>query len=405
MISALLLALGSLVSTAFAARPKAGTPASSRLPSPTYRAGLAWLLLLSNTALASRVERLEKRSSPVQTFPNGSNFVWTLEDTYQGSTFFDTFKFYTGEDPTHGTVNYTDQETAFAEGLAYVESDGIVVMKGDNTTWLQEGQYRNSVRISSQKQYNTGLFILDLDMAPWGCGVWPAWWTLGSGTWPWTGEIDIIEGVHDNEHNQVTWHTGPYCNLTENANFTGTIVEQNNEPNLICNCVDNYNSNSGCAVTEWSRASYGPIFDQQGGGVFAMKWDVSGIGVWSFYRAAVPQDVTNGQPTPSTWGEPVAYLMPDACDPLTNFINHSIIFDITFCGDWAGNDYATSGCPGTCAQRIMDPSNFNNASWRIRSLEVYRQQAIYGVTSDATHSALPATILLAITGLLVVAMV
>ncbi len=22
-----------------------------------------------------------------------------------------------------------------------------------------------------------------------------------------TGEIDIIEGVHDNEHNQVTWHT------------------------------------------------------------------------------------------------------------------------------------------------------------------------------------------------------
>jgi len=24
-----------------------------------------------------------------------------------------------------------------------------------------------------------------------------------------TGEIDIIEGVHDNEHNQVTWHTAP----------------------------------------------------------------------------------------------------------------------------------------------------------------------------------------------------
>jgi hypothetical protein len=40
-----------------------------------------------------------------------------------------------------------------------------------------------SVRISSKKQYNTGLFILDINRAPWGCAVWPAWWTLG-GNWP-----------------------------------------------------------------------------------------------------------------------------------------------------------------------------------------------------------------------------
>lgn len=39
--------------------------------------------------------------------------------------------------------SYTDRDTAFADGLAYVESDGVVVMKGDNTTYLQEGQNRN----------------------------------------------------------------------------------------------------------------------------------------------------------------------------------------------------------------------------------------------------------------------
>ena len=35
------------------------------------------------------------------------------------------------------------------------------------------------------------------------------------------------------------------------------------------------------------------------------------------------------------------------------------VIDITFCGDWAGNDYATSGCPGTCPERLMDPTNYN----------------------------------------------
>lgn len=33
-----------------------------------------------------------------------------------------------------------------------------------------------------------------------------------------------MEGVHTNENNQITWHTGPGCNLTANDNFTGTVV-------------------------------------------------------------------------------------------------------------------------------------------------------------------------------------
>jgi len=218
--------------------------------------------------------------------------------------------------------------------------------------------------------------------------VWPAFWTVGSGQWPYTGEIDIVEGVHDNQHNQVTWHTGENCTLTPTANFTGTIVQTNGQDNL--NCYGNTNDNAGCGITEWSRASYGPTFDAQGGGVFAMKWDDEGIAVWSFYRAAVPADVVNGQPDPSNWPEPDAALDPAGCDPVANFVNHSIVFDITFCGDWAGNSYVTSGCPGTCAERLMDPSNFVNASWIINTLKVYKKQIISGEVSGAnprSHSA------------------
>ncbi|KAG1825960.1 glycoside hydrolase family 16 protein [Suillus subaureus] len=353
---------------------------------------MAFPSILNNINWKSGVESLgsfewSKTTIPTkrETAPNGSTILWVIQDTYEGSTFFDTFDFYTGPDPT----NFVDQQTAFNDGLAYVTSSNQVIMRGDNTTQLAYGVNRSSVRIASQAQYNMGLFILDLDMAPWGCGVWPAFWqsddiarTVGDGPWPYTGEIDIIEGVHDNEHNQVTWHTAPGCNLTQNTNFTGTIVQTNGTDNLQCNAFINYNA--GCGVTEWSHASYGPLFDEANGGVFAMKWDENGIAVWSFYRAAIPLDISQGEPNPSNWGEPVAELSTQSCDITNYFVNHSIIFDITFCGDWAGNSYATTDCPGTCESILMDPANFVNASWIINSLSVYKQAWIENGGTSST---------------------
>jgi hypothetical protein len=39
--------------------------------------------------------------------------------------------------------SYVDQETAFSTGLAYVTDNNEVIMKGDDTTWLAAGVYRN----------------------------------------------------------------------------------------------------------------------------------------------------------------------------------------------------------------------------------------------------------------------
>jgi hypothetical protein len=84
------------------------------------------------------------------------------------------------------------------------------------------------------------------------------------------------------------------CMLTPpvNNSYTGTIVvssafcafshhlhhyqNQSGQPDLDC---EGSGTLPGCGVTEWSRASYGPTFDAQGGGVFAMKWDQDGISV------------------------------------------------------------------------------------------------------------------------------
>ncbi|KAM5536168.1 hypothetical protein V8D89_010067, partial [Ganoderma adspersum] len=151
MLSALPLTLLSLLSaTRF-------EPGSSRLPSRRSAVQVGPLLLsLSQHAGLASASSLNKRVNKLETDTNGSSFIWTLQDTYEGKTFFDTFDFFTGEDPTHGMVNYTDRATALANNLVYVTEDGKVIMKGDNTTSLASGVYRNSVRISSQKQYNTG---------------------------------------------------------------------------------------------------------------------------------------------------------------------------------------------------------------------------------------------------------
>lgn len=301
--------------------------------------------------------------------------LWLIEDVYKGETFFDKWDFWNAPDPTHGTVNYVNRTFAFANNLTAITDSGQVMMKGDDKNWIPEGAFRDSVRISSQKRYNAGtLLILDVARAPWGCGVWPAFWTVGD-NWPAEGEIDIIEGVHDNQYNQVAWHASPGCYYTQNATYSGQLKTTQSGPNTDCNgCI---NDNSGCGVNEWSHASYGEFFESTGGGVYAMKWDNESIAVWTFYRSSVPEDITAGKPDPTKWGPPTAVLTNQNCDIKKFFRNHVIVFNITFCGDWAGNSYG-GNCPGTCAQRLMDPANFVNATWLINSLHVYQKTVING---------------------------
>ncbi|KAF8306963.1 glycoside hydrolase family 16 protein [Clavulina sp. PMI_390] len=241
---------------------------------------------------------------------------------------------------------YISEEWAMATNMTYVNSAGQAIMRVDNWSYLAPGQSRNSVRIESNDVFNEGLFILDIEAAPWGCGVWPAWWSVGP-NWPAGGEIDILEGVHDNVHNQVTFHTEDTSTAVA-QNFTGGIS--------TTDCYAYADSNSGCAVIDPSVASYGTEFNTLGGGVFAMMWLSDGIRVWFFHRSSIPQDIVDSSPKPSTWGTPTTYL-GNGCDIPSHFSDHQLVFDITFCGG-AGTSYIDSGCPGTCSERVQEPGNF-----------------------------------------------
>jgi hypothetical protein len=112
---------------------------------------------------------------------------WLLDSTHQGASFFDGFDFFTASDPTHGFVKYVDKDTATSKHLTYNQGSQTII-RADNTTVTPNG--RPSVRIVSKAAYNKGVFLLDLEHMPTGCGTWPAYWMVGP-DWPNSGEIDV----------------------------------------------------------------------------------------------------------------------------------------------------------------------------------------------------------------------
>ena len=79
-----------------------------------------------------------------------------------------------GPDPNHGWVDYQSEVAARVKGLL-VSTKGQTYIGADHTV-VAKDTGRESVRLTSKKQYASGsLIILDLAHMPGGiCGTWPA---------------------------------------------------------------------------------------------------------------------------------------------------------------------------------------------------------------------------------------
>ncbi|KAF8637634.1 hypothetical protein AX17_002703 [Amanita inopinata Kibby_2008] len=289
--------------------------------------------------------------------------TYALKDYYAGESFLNDWDFLVGDDPTHGNVNFLSKDEAIAKNLTFVQSDGATVLAVDNYSVVPEGAKRDSVRIQSKKTYNGGLFVADFRAMPHGCGVWPAYWSLGP-NWPNAGEIDILEGVHDQPTNQYTLHSSEGCKLsTSGIQVSSSIVHDI--------CGSSGTDNRGCGFLDGDTRSYGHHFNLVGGGVFVHLWDSNGIKMWHFARPEIPADITARQPNPDAWGSPVAFWSSKTCDFTSHFFDHILVLDTTICGDWAGPSYESSGCPGTCAKVVANATNFNTAKWQVNYIAIY----------------------------------
>jgi hypothetical protein len=295
---------------------------------------------------------------------------------FRGRSFFDNFDFWTGDDPTHGFVNYVDRNTAYANGYVSAQYDDKPVYIGADKVNVAQGRGRDSVRLQSKATFNGGLFIIDLNHMPEGCGTWPAYWLCGP-NWPNQGEIDVIEGVNTMTTAQVTLHTNDGCDMSSQPTdtFTGYWgARPDGRPSSNCwvNAPGQY-ANAGCGICK--DGIYGSALNQMGGGVYAMEWTGDYIRTFFFPRNGIPDDIRNGQPNPNSWGKPFSYFQLGGNCPNNHFRDQSVIINLTFCGDWAGNTFGQQ-CPnrGNCNDYVKyNPTAFGNAYWIINYISVYQQ--------------------------------
>ncbi|KAI2602855.1 glycoside hydrolase family 16 protein [Hypoxylon sp. NC1633] len=328
---------------------------------------------------------------------------YSLTTHYGGQGLLDSFSFFTGNDPSNGFVDYQSRDGAVAANLVSVDSDYNSVRLGvdSNSTYTASDKGRPSVRLTSPDAFTHGLFIADIYHMPAStCGSWPAFWAFNDqdngNNWPVGGELEIIEGANTAQRNLFSAHTTAGCQAPTTG-FTGDQGRTNCSPGR---------ENIGCnyASPTSDTTSYGDAFNAEGGGVYALEWDFQDLKLWHFPRSTIPDDIVYGHvigPDPSSWGPPQAIFGGSSCNPDTYFFNMSLVFNINFCGDYAGNVWGkTDQCnllAPTCEEFVAgNPNSFQETYWDINFVDVYQYGPLTNMTipplsSDTTSSSVSAS--------------
>ncbi|KAK5173085.1 uncharacterized protein LTR77_003207 [Saxophila tyrrhenica] len=312
---------------------------------------------------------------------------------YTHPNFFDGFTLYSDADPTYGFVDYVDEQTAKDEHLT-----GWIYREGPNTTTAFIGadstgifpSGRNSVRLTSKKEFKVGMLaVIDLihipvGSGPGGSGLWPAIWFLSpEATWPYGGEIDILEYVNptkESSFNAMTLHTGPGCNVDNTPNkYLGELTNGNTD----CSYSDTGNTGSmGCSIPAPLKysinghpfATAGPDFNAQGGGTYVAEWTAEGISVWLFDRYNLPHDIHDQRPNPKRWSQkPLAKFAGKGCDYTKSFLPMNLIVNVDVCGSWAGEVYP-GGAEACNEFAANNPEAYREAYFEFGGILMYQSE-------------------------------
>src|SRR3954465_7016882 len=158
--------------------------------------------------------------------PNGAPALRTVfADEFSG----------TALDRTHWNV-IVPGRTVNDEQQAYVDSPDVLRVRGGHLEihpryrpgfHTSEGRsfdfISGRIDTGSKVSFTYGTAAARMKLTA-GAGLWPAFWALGDGPWPDTGEIDIMENVGDRSWTSVALHGPGYCGdtpLVRRAPLTG----------------------------------------------------------------------------------------------------------------------------------------------------------------------------------------
>ncbi|KAF2207921.1 glycoside hydrolase family 16 protein [Cercospora zeae-maydis SCOH1-5] len=278
---------------------------------------------------------------------------YVLQTKLSGPTFFDAFDFWTQYDPTFGFVEYIDRGAAEVLHMLHV-TDGVAFFGADavQTYDPSASKGRKSLRLSTTQTFNQPSSV---------CGIWPAMWMLGNGPLPWPayGELDIIEYTNDASHALFAMHTAPNCTVAASGQ-TGTLLTND------CGEDQGY---KGCTISPNMPNTFFPR------------------------NAVIPPAVLALNPNPEEFGIPVANF-EGSCSIDEHFSNMQLIFNIDFCGTWAGPTFnSNTSCP------VLDPANqwkscniyvgsrpqaFKEAYFAVKSILIYQSAPAPGQSSSVS---------------------
>mmetsp|Transcript_21188 Transcript_21188/g.63306 ORF Transcript_21188/g.63306 Transcript_21188/m.63306 type:complete len:427 (-) Transcript_21188:29-1309(-) len=280
--------------------------------------------------------------APVPDLPPGQchelsaeNYV--LDWQAAGHSFFDTWDFLTW-DANNGAAQYLNREEAAAEHVTEAHSSHAILRVGARGEYLK----RKSAKIRTQRQWKYFLAAVRFTHVPFGCGIWPAFWTLASGVpWPEGGELDILEYANDIA-SQTSLHTGESnrC-LLDGSKVTRAgcpPMPDMNGGNYECKTA--YPDSLGCAPNKLPLQS--PAEWNLHPVTFAIEWTEDFIKIFKIPDYELPTDLVENRPQPNSWDQWLASYYPlrqsgASCpDPANVMAPQHLVLNIGLCGDWAG---------------------------------------------------------------------